>query len=549
MNRPILSAVALLAAACFAAPGHAQPAGDSADARLGINLNGPRDYNTELPFVDVFRMARPWISQREGAAWGKGPELALDEHGYVTRLDPGAYAESPVVTIDEGGHYPAGEYTLLYEGTGKIGVAMDAELVDERPGRATIRVKGDGTGFHLQILETDPDDYIRNIRIVMPGFEDTYADNPFHPRFLERWRGMAAYRFMDWMHTNGSEVEAWDDRPKMDDMSWWHGIPPEVMVDLANRTGNNAWFCMPHLADDGYVRSFAELVKGRLDPSLNVYVEYSNEVWNNQFDQTKHAQQRGQELGLADKPWAAGWLYYAKRSGEIIDIWKDTFGEESGRVVGVLASQAANPFIAKQILGFEDVASRADALAIAPYISFGVHVDPKKEGEPAAEEVAGWTPAEVVQHMVKHALPESVERMRQHVELARQHGLELIAYEAGQHAVGVGKATGNDQLTEVLTAANALPEMGVLYTQYLNAWESSGGGLMMVFTSVSRWSKWGSWGLTEYYDEDPMNSPKYRAVIEWARDHGQDLSDLSGAAAGGAARRGSDPSGGMSEPQ
>lgn len=33
-------------------------------ARMGINLAGPADWNTELPFVDVFRMSRPWISQK-----------------------------------------------------------------------------------------------------------------------------------------------------------------------------------------------------------------------------------------------------------------------------------------------------------------------------------------------------------------------------------------------------------------------------------------------------------------------------------------------------
>ena len=34
-----------------------------AKPRLGMNLAGPADGNTELPFVDVFRMSRPWISQ------------------------------------------------------------------------------------------------------------------------------------------------------------------------------------------------------------------------------------------------------------------------------------------------------------------------------------------------------------------------------------------------------------------------------------------------------------------------------------------------------
>ena len=57
-----------------------------ATPRLGINLAGPADWMTELPFVDVFRTSRPWISQKRGASWGQGPELMLDEYGWVKRL-------------------------------------------------------------------------------------------------------------------------------------------------------------------------------------------------------------------------------------------------------------------------------------------------------------------------------------------------------------------------------------------------------------------------------------------------------------------------------
>jgi len=64
--------------------------------RLGMNLHGPADWNTELPFVDVFRLARPWISQEEGRPWGQGPELDLGEHGWVKRLAPDCRAETPI---------------------------------------------------------------------------------------------------------------------------------------------------------------------------------------------------------------------------------------------------------------------------------------------------------------------------------------------------------------------------------------------------------------------------------------------------------------------
>ena len=64
-----------------------------------MNLSGPADWNTELPFVDVFRLSRTWISQKEGQPWGKGPELKVDEHGWIKQLEEGCFAETPLCTI------------------------------------------------------------------------------------------------------------------------------------------------------------------------------------------------------------------------------------------------------------------------------------------------------------------------------------------------------------------------------------------------------------------------------------------------------------------
>ena len=67
---------------------------DEAKTAVGINLAPVADWGSELPFVDVFRSSQPWISQRDGANWGKGPALVLDEHGWVKQLEDGCYAET-----------------------------------------------------------------------------------------------------------------------------------------------------------------------------------------------------------------------------------------------------------------------------------------------------------------------------------------------------------------------------------------------------------------------------------------------------------------------
>ena len=101
---------------------------------------------------------------------------------------------------------------------------------------------------------------------------------------------------MDWMDTNNSKQIGWEDRPRYNDYTWTtNGIPAEVLVTLANRVGADPWFTLPHMADDTYARNLATLVRDGLDEDLKTYVEYSNEVWNWQFQQAQWADKQARE--------------------------------------------------------------------------------------------------------------------------------------------------------------------------------------------------------------------------------------------------------------
>ncbi len=486
--------------------------------RLGINLAGPSDWNTELPFVDVFRLSRQWISQKKGEGWGKGPALELDARGWVKRLAPDCFAETPLCTI-QGGHYPSGDYTVLFDGEGKIAFnGGGAQVVSTAPGRMVVRIDASKGGFFLRVLETRPENYVRHIRVIMPGFEATYRDNPWHPKFLARWKGTACLRFMDFQETNNSKQRSWKDRPLPEDATWTRaGIPVELLCDLANRIEAAPWFCLPHLADDDYVREFARLAKAKLDARRKAYVEYSNEVWNGQFQQAKYAGAEGQKRGLGEKSWEAAWHFTAERSVEVFKIWEEAFGG-TPRLVRVLPSQAANAYVSKQIVGWKDAAKYADALAIAPYISLNIPAQGKRL---TAAEVASWTVERLLDHAETNSLPECIRWMEENRKVAQQHGLRLVCYEAGQHFVGVQGGENNASLTKLLHAANAHPRMAVLYQKYFAAWEKAGGDLLCHFSSVGQWSKWGSWGLLQFADEDAKRSPKFTAAMEWAKSKGQ----------------------------
>lgn len=109
-------------------------------------------------------------------------------------------------------------------------------------------------------------------------------------------------------------------------------------------------------------------------------------------------------------------------------------------------------------------------------------------------------------------LPECVRWIKDNKKVADKYKMKLVAYEAGQHLVGVGGGENNEKLTSLLMAANRHPRMGQFYTRYLDAWRDAGGDLCGIFSSVGKFSKWGSWGLLEYYDDD---TPKFQAVLRW----------------------------------
>lgn len=492
------------------------------EAKMGMNFAGPADFSSEMPFKDVFRYSRAWISQEPNRGWGQGPELSLDENGWVRRLNPRCWAETPLCTIT-GGHYPSGVYTVLFEGSGTIEFNGPVEVRIRRPGRILILVDASKGGFFLRVRDIDPKNPIRNIRVIQPGFGSNFEEDPWNPNFLRLWKGVSCIRFMDFQLTNNSKVRTWSDRSTLQSATFTRaGIPVELMVDLANRLEADAWFCMPHMADDDYVRNFARMVKEKLDPKRKVYIEYSNEIWNGMFEQSRYAGKVGQDMGLSTKSWEAAWLYTAHRSLEIFDIWEKEFGKE--KLVRVLPSQVVNTYIAEKILTYKNAYKKADALTIAPYLS--LNVGPKSK--PSLEEVVRWTPEQVLDHLETVSRPESRKWIRANKQLCDKYGLKLLAYEGGQHAVGIQGGENNETLTRLFQAANRHPRMEAIYQKHLDDWEKEGGDLFCNFSSMSVWTKWGSWGLLQHMNEDPSKSPKFRAVMGKAKDWGQPVSIPTG---------------------
>lgn len=479
------------------------------NSALGINLGGVTYYSTEIVFVDLFKHSQQFKSQAPGKSYGQGGPLELTEAGWVRSLaDNGQFADS-IVLEPINDRYIGGVYTCLYDGDGEINFAHGISVLQQQPGRIKIEVKTDQNLLSLRIVKTNPSNPVRDIRLILPGFEDTYKQQPFHPDFLARWAKFKVIRFMDWQRTNGSKQVNWSNRPtpNMQTQGTDIGVALEYMIELANTLNADPWFCMPHLATDDYVRQFAQMVKKQLKPSLKVYIEYSNECWNSIFGQARYCRDKGKELGLSDNDYQAQLRFYSKRSVQLFKIWEDVFGGKD-RLVRVLAAQSANPWTSEQVMDFEDAYKYADVLGIAPYFGYELG-SPKTQNEVAKMIVDAVLDA--CQGLVKKG-NETISRQAQ---LAKERGLRLVAYEGGQHLVGHGGAENNKALEGLFHAANRHPRMKQLYLEYLSGWRQNGGTMMAIFSSMGRYSKWGSWGLMEYHGQPETSAPKYQAVIEF----------------------------------
>ncbi|HEY9700373.1 MAG TPA: hypothetical protein V6D10_24170 [Trichocoleus sp.] len=515
---------------------------------VGTNLSGIADWSTQLPFLDAFKYARSWLTQCQGGEVGcngtwdtqETDKLDLDEHGWVKSLpkpeDPPQFTRVGTFLFNSMEQYPGGQYVVLYDGEGTIEYTFDAkkDTAASKPGRDVITVTPSHDGLFLQITATDPKkngNYLRNIHAVPIAYESTFREQIFNPTFIERIQPFSALRFMDWMQTNNSQQRSWADRPQVEDASYAiKGVPIEIMVELANRMRAMPWFNMPHQANDEYISNFARLVKEKLDPKLKAYVEFSNEVWNWQFQQSHYALEQGKAKWGQDKGDAfAQW--YGMRAAQTSDIWKQVFGNQRDRVVSVIGTQTGWQGLEVPMLDCPAWVAEGnkpcfqhgmDAYAITGYFSGNLG---KPENQTLVEswfrEPDGGFRKAFEQLGMKGTLGDSVgdtaKGFAYQMQVARDRGLKLVAYEGGQHIVGSQGLENNEKLTDFYIKVNQQPEMKTVYTEMLNQWKEAGGTLFMHFNDIGKPSKWGSWGALESVEQN--QSPKYDALINFIQQN------------------------------
>jgi hypothetical protein len=476
------------------------------------NLFGVNPGESPGLFADAVKEIRSWSDTRTGETW-----KALDAHGYpVLKKEEAVFAG----VLSE--QHPTGTYVLEYRGQADVNLAVrqgktnrPLSAVSEKPGQKTYRLDSTDSVV-ISIQNSDPANPVNNLHLWLPGMADLKPT--WHPGMVQDLKKFGTIRFMDMMRTNRSPQQSWKDRAVEQDLFECKrpkiGIPIEWLIDLCNQTQSNPWFCMPHQADDEYVRSFAKMVKTRLDPGLKVYVEYSNEMFNRSFSQFQYACEQGKALNLlkpGESDAIAGARFHGKRTVDMLRIWRDVYGADKNRVIGVITFIVGNDNKLGEVrASLEDYAKEIDAFATAMYPGVGI-------GKMLKKPIQECTPDDLFEILFedqkKRICGTVLKRGR---ELADEFKKPLLGYEGGQHlSFFGGKVDEKDTaaFTALFDQCQASSRMEKFYIQMMNDWHEATDGVYLYYKWYGDVTGGYPFGMKPSHFCKDEDYPKARAAV------------------------------------
>ncbi len=495
----------------------------SCPIQIGTNLAGPSDWGTEWPFADIMKYSRQWITFN--SAWVPGGEnpwdtealdqIPVDEQGYPLELPWSVAGEETTQVVRtvwaNTWALKEGIYTVLYDGDGVIDIGGDGLIVSRTPGRITFDLIINWGLLELVIAESKAENHIRNIRVLLPGTESSYQEQPWCPEWLDKLDPFTALRFMDWGLTNNSTLHHWEDRPHVDDYTYTlKGVPYEWWIRVCNLKQADAWICIPHQADDDYIRHLARLFRDNLDPDLKLYVEYSNEIWNWIFDQTDYLYENGDR----NVDWPERIVPFVQHA---LDIFSGEFAGQMDRIVRAVGVQTSWQDVSNRVV-FNMRSGSFDAVALTSYFSF------TESGYDTLETLGTDATADDVLRLARQALRTDVAAWirTQHRTMTKDRHIPIIYYEGGQHLTPEPFGT-VQPYSQALMDAQIDPGMYDLYNEMFDSLEAvmlpGETTLWANFSFISdRDGQYGSWGVLEsqFHQSAPYleSAPKYQVILD-----------------------------------
>jgi hypothetical protein len=504
----------------------AQPAPDRTNP---IGLNVDLNEQSLVNLVDLMRISDATGADSNG--WPTSDFSLIFDNRYtfawspeITNVDPLKYSTNLV------GHYRlsfTGQATVLKATNSRYDSATnttfaDFEIVEppDGPGSLFVHIPFDRT---RRTPDSPLGSGVTNIRLV----RSEYSKEPQRV-FTDLWLNSirqyswAALRCMEIMKTNDYATPGsreaypyrlmWEGNRALPDTGPLYGklqpgvhgiVSWERIVTLAQLTHKDLWINIPVNASDDYVDHLANLFKhgnsatgdAGIPSDINLYLEYSNEMWHTLFPQGMWNFQAAQDEVKAgatnlnyDGPAGTQeqWRFrrIAKRTIEIGRQFRKVFADKAERIRPVINNQATGAdfdmlqYVAINygrpsgvLYGISQPAyySSSDASSVSVIL----------EGEQAASDRnrAGYIGSRT---------------------LATYFGLHSLAYEGGpEEKGGADPAIPDRGLPNKFAAARA-PEMhDVIMHDLLDNWFSSGGELYMAYSQVNRYSFYGMYGQTE----------------------------------------------------
>ena len=501
---------------------------DLIEKPIGINLSHIHYWSSQWMFVDAMKQSWDWFVQDiDGIVWNEpNIKIPLRDDGYPKEVPfmsgSKPYRVHTIMFMDmraDGLLYPEGYYTLIFEGKGEVIIEWDTgcQVFTESNKPHKVYVKPSDYGVNLIINKSYAEDPVRNIRFIMPGYEDTYETEPFHPKFLELLEPFQVIRYMRSSYTEEGSIESWNERAKLYDNTQSNmekgGLAVEYIVMLSNKLKKDPWIIIPYRADDNYVAELAKYLHKNLSPDLKAYIEYGNETWNSIFPAYNYVNNNGLQLNLSlyNDPYKAGLKYSALRSLQIFKIFEDEYCTDINRIVKVMSAHGENLWTGEQMvevvkdpkLNIHNVA--VDAIAIAPYFGFEAA---NELGDMGDFEV---TVDEILDKMEDEMIKTVPQSVSSYFTLAKSINADLISYEGGQHFSSLFYPD-NDKLVNLMIEINRHPRMKDLYLEYFDLWYQNGGKLFMNFVFVEEPNNYGAFGILEHLYQDLASAPIWQAM-------------------------------------
>ena len=574
-----------------ASPAWETPLVESSLPPLQVNISSGGD--RQWAFTNMLRAGEAWIF-KDNAAAAEALDLAnsvqVDSGGWPLALPAGTRMELRTGYRTGDDTFLHGVFVLTWDGSGDVELLSsrndgkdEVVLLNDQVNGRYIRVIKDPTKAApiVFINSSDPANPVRNMRLWAPAQDgagldltpasdlapghiagsleplpDT-AEPMWHPRFLQHLAEASHYgvlRFMGWQQINlgnwDRDVLEWSDRG---DPSYCFaslstidrtynryavaayrqrlGQPFEWMIDLCNATGKDLWIQVPHIASPDLIRRLADLCADRLDPSLRVWFEYSNEIWNGygpyipQLNAAQLAAARHFGVPFADvtgdqQAWGSGHLQgLALKAFE--DEWRAR-GMPDSRLINVLASfVGSSGYSTNAIAAAKEIDPHLpEVLAVTNYFGYGT------QGDIYAAHNFGTNPGvwpealyAKTAEIVRRNLYSTTGSWQASAEAARAAGLPLVAYEGGQHMLPMGYGDWDNPVHEdfMLYMYDFQRSHWIkdLYLEHYALWSAMGGRTPSLFVDTSGMSFWGYWGAKEILTQTRAQAPKWDAFVEW----------------------------------